>query len=202
MTRRCHPSPPVGQAYSRRSPPLVVRPQGSSRRCHLPGRMLSNLPTKEARSTLSLNSRGITSLLLPSNLNRSWQRRLPSKRPQSKLRSRHNNNNKRSHKNHWSPLNSSNSPPDRPTDPLAAKIVSRRLPGILSSQKVNSSKRKLRCTSELKSVNSLGARDTESHLELKWRRPMRETFLQSIKSLRRSKRKLKLTLKDSLKSMV
>lgn len=202
MTRRCHPSRPVGQAYSRRSPPQVVRPQASSRRCHLPGRMLSNLPTKGARSMPSLTNRGLTSLLLPSSLNRSRQRRLPSKRPQSKLRSRRNNNNKRSHKNHRSPLNSSNSPPDRSTGPPAGKIVSRRLPAILSSLKANSSKRKLRCTSGLKSANSLGATDTESLHLLKWRLPTRVTFLLSTKSLRRSKRKLKLTLRNSLKSMV
>ena len=207
MTSQHNPSPLAGQASSKRSPP-VVRPQESSRRCHPPDRMLSNLPTKGAPSMLSLTSRGTTSLLspiLPSNLNRSRQRRLPHKRPQSKLPNRRNNNNKRSHKKHLPHLNNSinsNSPPDKSTDPLA-QMVSRRPPGILSSLKVNSSKRRLRCTSGLKSVNSHGARDTESLLLLRWRRPTRVTFLLNTKSLNnRSKRKLKRILRNSLKSMV
>ena len=208
MTSQHNPSLLAGQAYSKRSPP-VVRPQESSRRCHPPDRMLSNLPSKGAQSMLSLTSRGITSLLrpiLPSNhLNRSRQRRLPHKRPQSKLHNRRNNNNKRSHKNQLPHLNSSinsNSLPDRSIDPLA-KMVSRRPPVTLSSLKVNSSKRKLRCTSGQKSVNSHGSRDTESLLLLRLRRPTRVTFLLNTKSLNnRSKRKLKLILRNSLKSMV
>lgn len=209
MTSQHNPSPLAGQASFRRSPP-VVRPQEPSRRCHLPpDRMLSNLPTKGAQRLLSLTSRGTTSLLspiLPSNhLNRSRQRRLPPRRPQSKLHSRRNNNNKRSHKNQLPHLNSSinsNSPPDRSIDPQA-QMVSRRRPVILSSQKVNSSKRRLRCTSGLKSVNSHGARDTESLPLLRWRRPTRATFLLNTKSLNnRSKRKLKRILRNSLKSMV
>jgi len=209
MTSQHNPSPLAGQASSRRSPP-VVRPQESSRRCHLPpDRMLSNLPTKGAPSMLSLTSRGTTSLLsliLPSNhLNRSRQRRLPHRRPQSKLPNRRNNNNKRSHKKHLPHLNSSinsNSLPDRSTDPLA-QMVSRRPPVTLSSLKVNSSKRRLRCTSGLKSVNSHGARDTESLPHLRWRRPTRVTLLLNTKSLsNRSERKLKLISRNSLKSMV
>jgi len=209
MTRQHNPSPLVGQAYSKRSHP-VVRPLESSRRCQHPDRMLSNLPTKGVQSMLSLTSssnRGISSLLsllLPSNLNRSRQRLLRPKRPQSNLPNRRNNNNKRSHKNHLPLLNNSinsNSPPDKSTDPQAKK-VSRRLPVILSSLKVNSSKRKLRCISGLKSVNSHGVRDTESLLILKLRRPTRVKLLLNTKLLNRSNRKLKLILRNSLKSMV
>jgi hypothetical protein len=153
MTSLCSPSPLVGQAYSRRSPPVVL-PQESSRRSHPLDRMLFNLPPKGFRSLLNLTSSSksrrrtsLLSLLLPSNLNKSSQRRLPPKEPQSKLPNRRNNNNKRSHKNqsHLNSSYNSNRPLDTSTDPLP-KMVSRRLLVILSSLKVNSLKKKLRCT--------------------------------------------------------
>jgi hypothetical protein len=143
---------PVGQAYSRRRllPPQEVRVRC---RLHLKSRLWFS-PLRAVRSLTDPSNQRIRNPFLqaPSNNSQSSRRRkLLHKRQHQSRHNRLNNNNKKSHKNR-AIHKGSNSRDSHPG--LLVKKENPKLPVILSSQRANSLRKRLKCTLGPRSANS------------------------------------------------